>query len=501
MCGIVGTFGEHTPDDPWWNDIHPMLQRLRHRGPDGLGAAYVGRAALGHARLAIMDPEGGNQPLLDADGCRGLIVNGEIYNWRALRDGIGGGFEFRTHSDSEVLLPLFEQLGSEMTGDLDGMFAFAIADNDRLVLGRDPIGIKPIYVGRAGDGWRFASEMKALAGDVQSIELVPPGHVWDSAAGMLRYYEVPDPVAREDLTPADHRRRLRLALEDAVEKRLMSDVPLGAFLSGGLDSSIITAVAARLIPGLATFSVGLEGSPDLLAARLVAAHVGSDHHELTITREDVQRELPEIIYHLESFDRDVVRSAIPTWFVSRFASEQVKTVLTGEGADELFAGYTYHRGLSTDRLPGELTDSVRRMHNINLQRVDRMTMAHGLEARVPFLDTAVIATAQEIPIWFKLRPTTPRPIEKWILRAAFQDLLPAEILWRDKAQFDEGSGITGIVDEVVASVSDPAEHRRSRHDLWLRSAEEAHYHRLFTEVFPHAAAMEPLVGRWLPTAP
>ncbi len=499
MCGIAGTFDEHGPDDPWSDDLLPMLESLAHRGPDGLRASFAGRAALGHARLAIMDPAGGDQPLLDGTSGRGLVVNGEIYNWRRLRRDLGGSYRFTTRSDSEVLLPLFDRSGPAMAGHLDGMFAFALADEDRLILGRDPLGIKPIYVGRVGDGWRFASEMKALAGDVERMELVLPGHVWDSAAGLTSFYRLPAPVSREDVDADEHRSRLRSAVEDAVHKRLMADVPLGAFLSGGLDSSIIAAVAARRIPGLPTFTVGLEGSPDLLAARAVAKHIGSDHHEITITRADVERELPEIVYHLESFDRDVVRSAIPTWFVARLAAGEVKTVLTGEGADELFAGYTYYRRMPADRLPGELTDSLFRMHNVNLQRVDRMTMAHGLEARVPFLDTAVVAAAQQIPVGLKLRPADPRPVEKWILRDAFGDLLPSEVVWRDKAQFDEGSGITGIVDGIAAGARIEARSPGSRRVV-LRSPEEAFYHQLFREAFADAEVMEPLVGRWMPEA-
>jgi asparagine synthase (glutamine-hydrolysing) len=498
LCGIAGTFDEHALDDPYSDALLPMLESLGHRGPDGICAARVGHVALGHTRLAIMDPEGGAQPLLNRDNTRGIVVNGEIYNWRLLRAQTEEGYRFDTESDSEVLLPLFDEAGPAMAHDLDGMFAFAVADYDRLVLGRDPIGIKPIYMGRSGSGWRFASEMKALVGRVDQLELVPPGHVWDSVDGLSRFYRVPDPVSREDLSVDEHRHRLRSAVFDAVEKRLMSDVPLGAFLSGGLDSSIIAAIAAQELPGLPTFTVGIEGSPDVLAARQVAVHIGSDHHELTIAPADVRRELPEIVYHLESFDRDVVRSAIPTWFVARLAAERVKTVLTGEGADELLAGYAYYQQLPADRLSGELTDSVRRMHNVNLQRVDRMTMAHGLEARVPLLDTDVIAAAQQIPIGLKLRHGTTRPIEKWILRSAFEDLLPAAVVWRNKAQFDEGSGITDIVDDLTESAG--AYHSPRVGTVHLRSTEEALYHRLFSDAFVDPAAMEPLVGRWIPDA-
>jgi asparagine synthase (glutamine-hydrolysing) len=498
LCGIAGTLDHRARTDRECDDVLQSLASLRHRGPDGVRARPVGQAALGHARLAIMDPAGGAQPLVDGDTGRGIVVNGEIYNWRELRARIGDGYRFATDSDSEVLLPLFDDVGPGMVEDLDGMFAFALADGDRLVLGRDPIGIKPIYVGRTESGWRFASEMKALAGRVRHLTSVPPGHVWDSTRGLTRFYQIPDPGPRNDVPAAEHRRRLRHAIVEAVEKRLMADVPIGAFLSGGLDSSIIAAVAARRIPHLPTFTVGVAGSPDLLAARQVAAHIGSEHHELAITPADVRDALPEIVYHLESFDRDVVRSAIPTWFVARLAARHVKTVLTGEGADELFAGYTYYRHLGTGRLRDELTDSIGRMHNVNLQRVDRMTMAHGLEARVPFLDTAVISHAQEVPTELKLRPKDGASVEKWILRSAFEDLLPSDVVWRDKAQFDEGSGTTGIVDQVATGDASPVP--GAHHRVELRSAEEAFYHRLFTEAFADPAAMEPLVGRWIPDA-
>jgi asparagine synthase (glutamine-hydrolysing) len=350
LCGIAGTYGEYAGDDRESGEVLAMLEQLRHRGPNGIDAALIGRATLGHARLAIMDPEGGAQPLMDDAIGRGVVVNGEIYNWRHLRMGIRDSYRFKTDSDSEVLLPLYSRAGRDMAQELDGMFAFALADDDRLVLGRDPIGIKPLYVGRGENGWQFASELKALAGRVGELQTVPPGHVWDSTEGLSRYYEVPAATPRSDVSTEEHRRRLRRTVEKAVQKRLMADVPLGAFLSGGLDSSIIAAIAAREIPNLPTFTVGVEGSPDLLAARRVAEHIGSDHHEVQITLDDVRRDLPEIVYHLESFDRDLVRSAIPNWFVARLAAESVRTLLTGEGADELFAGYTYYREMATGRL-------------------------------------------------------------------------------------------------------------------------------------------------------
>jgi asparagine synthase (glutamine-hydrolysing) len=282
----------------------------------------------------------------------------------------------------------------------------------------------------------------------------------------------------------------------------MSDVPLGAFLSGGLDSSILVALARRQMDRLHTFSVGFEGSPDLVAARQVARHLDTIHHEYVLTEDDIVRELPRIIYHLESFDQDLVRSAIPTYFTARLAAEHVKVVLTGEGADELFAGYRYHREIrSADELQRELTRSIAALHNINLQRVDRLTMAHSLEARVPFLDIRMIALAQQVPLAWKLRRLPDgRLIEKWILRKACEDLLPAEIVWRDKQQFDEGSGTVDVVgrrgspnwlDEAAAE-SYAARHPAAS----LRSPEECTYHQILCDAFPQSSFIFDNVARW-----
>jgi asparagine synthase (glutamine-hydrolysing) len=286
-----------------------------------------------------------------------------------------------------------------------------------------------------------------------------------------------------------------------VKKRLLSDVPLGAFLSGGLDSSIIAAVARQYMPELHTFSVGIEGSRDLQAARRVARHIGSTHHEYVYTAAEVVEKLPEILYHLESFDQDLVRSAIPTWFCARLAAEHVKVILTGEGADELFAGYTYHKAINDDdALHHELRRSITCLHNINLQRVDRMTMRHGIEARVPFLDTDVIAMAQTVPPRFKLHAEPDnRRVEKWILRKAFEDMLPADIVWRNKEQFDEGSGMVELLPQVLqtltAGMKFEAYQARFKADK-LRSEEECYYHQLLRAQFEQPQAVLANVGRW-----
>ncbi|MEL6965612.1 MAG: asparagine synthase-related protein, partial [Pseudomonadota bacterium] len=285
-------------------------------------------------------------------------------------------------------------------------------------------------------------------------------------------------------------------LDAEVTKRLRSDVPLGAFLSGGLDSSIIAALARQKLDELHTFAVGLEGSPDLLAARQVADHLDTTHHEYVITRDEVRRDLPKILFHLESFDRDLVRSAIPCWYVSRLASEHVKVVLTGEGADELFAGYTYYRRYDDPRaLDQELRRSIQSMHNINLQRVDRMTMAHGIEGRVPFLDTAMIEVAMSMPAEVKLRRTGDDQVEKWILRKAFEDLLPSEIVWRDKVQFDEGSGLADLMaDEAMRRGT---EWKPSPNDVGqTRSSEEAYYREILKDAFDEPTQVLELVAHW-----
>jgi len=423
-----------------------MLTTLEHRGPDDSHEYRdpMRRLAVGHNRLAIVDPDGGFQPFRDADG--GVAVcNGEIYNHLELRHRSATPID--NGSDGAVVLPLFRRHGADFADALDGMFAVVIVDeHGSVVAARDRLGIKPLYRATRGGDLAYASELKALiGGGWTSIETVPPGHVWMNDE-LRSYYRVPTPTTGQMI---DGRavewwvRELRDALEQAVVKRLMADVPVGTFLSGGIDSSIVTALAARHVPNLTTFALGFAGSEDLDAARLVASHLGTDHHEIEVPEDEPLQVLPEALYHLESWDRDLVRSALPTYLVARHAARSHKVVLTGEGADELFAGYRYHAGYAADpvSLQRELHRSVTAMHDSNLQRVDRMTMAHSLEARVPFLDPKVVDVAMQIPAGLKLRrDRNGSLIEKWILRRAFEDLLPAEIAWRTKSQFDEGSG-------------------------------------------------------------
>ena len=495
MCGIAGIWGH--ADEPLARE---MMRRLAHRGPDAEGVHAAPHGTLGHRRLSIMDPVGGNQPLYNEDRSKAIVTNGEIYNFSAHRDRLAGTHTFRTRSDSEATLHLYEELGDALPRQLDGMFAFAIADGKDLFLARDPIGIKPLYYGRREGHLVIASELKALAGVADDVQTFPPGTLYRSGVGFQSYYDVPAGSPGE-LTLDDALRKLRAALEAAVVKRLMSDVPLGAFLSGGLDSSLIAAVARRHLDELHTFAVGLEGSRDLEAARAVARHLDTIHHEHILTPAEVRETLPEIVYHLESFDRDLVRSAIPCSFVSRLAARHVKVVLTGEGADELFAGYAYYGDLGErDDLQEELRRSIRTLHSINLQRVDRLTMAHSIEGRVPFLDLEMIELAQAIPADWKLRDGPRGRVEKWILRKACEDLLPPEILWRDKEQFDEGSGTLDLLPDALEPFglnAERAERYRAAHPgVSLRSPEECVYHGLLTEAYDEPEAILSNVARW-----
>lgn len=436
-----------------------MIEKIEHRGPDQTQVYRSARvpAIMAHCRLSIIGPSDGSQPIYSADNI--LVANGEIYNYADLR-AILGESAFETRSDSETILHLFRSNQLRWVTRLDGMFAFVLATPERVIAARDPLGIKPLYVAHlGGGGLAFCSELKAFDGlGLNNIEAIGPGEMFDSSGGKRRWFRIAHGAAEAepgfDLDATCH--ELRLTLEDAVRKWMVADVEVGSFLSGGLDSSLIAAIAARAIDRpLKTFSVGLADSPDIQAARRVAKHIGSDHHELTFTAKDLADALPHVIYHLESADVDLVRSAMPTHFATTLATRHVKAVLTGEGADELFAGYSYHHAYadSPRELADELTRSLSSMHNINLQRVDRITMAQGLEARTPFLDRDLIDFAQTIPASLKMRivdEATGKTTEKWILREACQDLLPHDLIWREKAQFDEGTGTVDTLDQALS---------------------------------------------------
>lgn len=457
MCGFVCLWKIDEPEL-----AEKMISRIAHRGPDELRVFRPPNVPtiMAHCRLSIIGPQDGTQPIYSSENL--LVVNGEIYNHADLR-AILGESAFETRSDSETILHLFRTDQLRWIARLDGMFAFVLATPERIIAARDPLGIKPLYLARLGDGLALASELKAFDGlGLKEVEAIEPGAMFDSLDGKRHWYRVPHGAAElePDMDPEAIWRELRLVLEEAVRKWMVADVEVGSFLSGGLDSSIIAALAAGSIDHpLKTFSVGMEGSPDILAARRVAEHIGSNHHELMFTADDVAEVLPHVIYHLESADVDLVRSAIPTHFATTLAQQHVKAVLTGEGADELFAGYSYHHAYADAprELADELTRSLTAMHNINLQRVDRITMAQGLEARTPFLDRDLIDFAQSIPAALKMKVAEsgegPATTEKWILRRACEDLLPADLVWREKAQFDEGSGTVDALQVALSKLT------------------------------------------------
>ncbi|MEO8181154.1 MAG: asparagine synthase B [Deltaproteobacteria bacterium] len=489
MCGIAALYSG-AAGTPQGTPIASVLGALGHRGPDGSAAAVSGRAMLGHTRLAIVDVQGGAQPMRGENPRFALVCNGEIYNHLHLRERLRPRHRFESFSDSEVVLHLYEDLGADCVHELEGMFAFFATDGERFVAARDALGIKPLYVGWGSatrDLW-FASEFKALLPHCDGFMALPPGS-YLSHTGEVRTWFSPRWVSELGTSIPQSGWELRHRLEKAVVRRLMSDVPLGVFLSGGLDSSAVAALANRHVAGLETFAVGLAGAPDLDAARRVADALGTRHHECVYTRQQVEAALEAVIYHLESYDPALIRSAVPCYFLARRAAERVKVVLTGEGADELFGGYSYFSSIQdAAQLQRECVSLLLNLHSMNLQRVDRMTMAHGLEGRVPFLDTEFVAWSMNLDpslkLWQRGSP------EKRLLREAFDGCLPSEILHRKKLEFSAGSGVESIlVEHAERSVTDRDLAGAGEHFPFDPPAtkEAVLYRRLFEGLFP---------GRW-----
>ena len=499
MCGIVAYVG----NEPAERIITTgrVARRLRHRGPDDAGLHASDGAVVAHQRLSIVDVTGGTQPLLSEDGRLALVCNGEIYNHEKLRSQLTREHHFRTRSDSEVIIHLYEEMGPECVDRLAGMFAFVLTDGERVLAARDPLGIKPLYMGRDPDGalW-FASEIKGLLDVCGDVREFPAGSLYTEEDGLRRWFQPSwiEPPARPLAADGD---ALVHGLERAVSKRLMSDVPLGVFLSGGLDSSIIAALVRPQMHELHSFSVGLDNSVDLLAARAVADYLDTRHHELIYTVEDMLEVLETVIYHLESYDPALIRSAIPCYFVSKLAADHVKVALSGEGSDEAFAGYRYFGDLSdADALHRESVRILRCLHNMNLQRVDRMTMAHALEGRVPFLDTDFLDVAMAIDPETKLH--RPDRTEKWLLRRAFAGLLPEAILWRTKEEFAQGCGSEWALREYCDRLVGDAEFERASELFPVdtpKTKEAFHYRRIFEQFFP-GDVLRRTVGRWHGTA-
>ena len=488
-----------------------MSKTIRHRGPDWSGSFANDNAILAHERLAIVDPRSGRQPLYSKDGKLVLAVNGEIYNHREIRKQFEGKYEFLTQSDCEVILALYREKGPAFLEDLNGIFAFALYDieNNRFLIGRDHIGIIPLYQGRDKDGaFYVASELKALEGYCEKIEEFLPGQYYYSPDGKptqwysrdwMEYDNVKDNTSSVD--------ELRQALEDAVERQLMSDVPYGVLLSGGLDSSIISAVAkkfaARRIesgntedawwPQLHSFAIGLEGSPDLAAARKVAEHIGSVHHEINFTVQEGLDAIRDVIYHIETYDVTTVRASTPMYLLSRYIKSMgVKMVLSGEGADEIFGGYLYfHKAPNAEEFHKETVRKLSKLHLYDCLRANKSLASWGVEGRVPFLDKEFMDVAM------RLNPTDKMAgngkIEKHILRQAFENYLPSEIAWRQKEQFSDGVGYNWIdtLKEIASEkvTDEQMENVATRFPIQPpMTKEEYHYRSIYSELFPSDSA-------------
>ena len=480
MCSVLGIFEIEPGAAGLRRRALDLSRRQRHRGPDWSGIYAGERAILAHERLSIVDVESGAQPLFGPDRSTVLAVNGEIYNHAALEQGVARGYPFRTRSDCEVILALYEGRPddpAEWLNELSGIFAFALYDKgrDRYLIARDPIGVMPLYTGRDVEG-RFyvASEMKALIDTCPEIHDFPPGHMLDSRSGDGRPAPYYGPGWRAYEAVADgptDPERVREALEEAVHRQLMSDVPYGVLLSGGLDSSIISALAMKFSrrrvetgdteeawwPRLHSFAVGLEGAPDVAAARAAAEAIGTVHHEIVYTLQEGLDALSDVIRHLETFDVTTVRASTPMYLMARrIKAMGIKMVLSGEGADEVFGGYLYfHRAPDARAFHEETVRKLDQLHKYDCLRANKSMAAWGVEARVPFLDREFLDVAMSLDPESK-RPADGR-MEKHILRQAFEGLLPDEILWRQKEQFSDGVGyswIDSLKEIAEAEVSD-----------------------------------------------
>lgn len=497
MCGIAAIYRDPA-SGPGTVELGPvgevMLASIAHRGPDERDHWAVGEHTwIGHTRLSIVDLDGGRQPLGEP-GDWALVCNGEIYNHAHIRDllGVDG---FATSSDSEAALALLREHGPEGLTRLQGMWALCASGPDgRFVAARDRLGIKPLYWAHHGDLRYFASELRAFPDAVQpAVETFPPGCHWTPEGGLVRFA---DPVPRDgewpdwtELSADIAEKATRESIVDSVRRHLMADVEVGVFLSGGLDSTLVAAIAAREYAKegrrLKTFAVGTVDSPDLAAARDAADHLGTDHHETIFDAAQAIAALDDVIACVESFDASLIRSAVPNWFLADLAARQVKVVLTGEGADELFAGYDYYHGAHADpaALDRELIRTLGELHGLNLQRCDRVTMAFGLEARVPFLDADVIGHAMSLPA--EIKAQEPDGMEKGHLRRAFDGWLPDRLLWRRKAQFGTGSGAQDLLSPYWEQRVTDAELATARDaDTDLRTKEELAYYRAFRRALP-----------------
>ena len=523
MCGIVAIFNVKEQTPKLRTKALGMSKKIRHRGPDWSGIHCSGSAILAHERLSIVDPESGGQPLFSPDGKQVLAVNGEIYNHKEIRERYKGRYDFQTGSDCEVILALYRDKGVNFLEDLNGIFAFALYDEeqDAFLIARDHIGVIPLYIGYNADGKVFvASELKALEGECERYEPFLPGHYyWSKDPGMKRWYKrdwmeydnVKDNTASSDA--------IRKSLCAAVKRQMMSDVPYGVLLSGGLDSSVISAItesyAERRIetdsrsrawwPRLHSFAVGLKGAPDLAKARLVADHIGTVHHEINYTIQEGLDALRDVIYFIETYDITTVRASVPMYLLARvIKSMGIKMVLSGEGADEIFGGYLYfHKAPSAEEFHKETVRKLSKLHLYDCLRANKSLSAWGVEGRVPFLDKEFLDVAMRTNPKAKMCSVLPASrsgeadpkasIEKRIVREAFEDMLPEEVVWRQKEQFSDGVGYSWI--DTLKKITSEAvtdeqmAHAEERFPINTPLCKEEYYYRsIFEEHFPSESA-------------
>jgi asparagine synthase (glutamine-hydrolysing) len=508
MCGILAVIGKKDIEV-----VKQLSKRMSHRGPDESGIVqFPNGYILTHERLSIMDLNTGRQPIRGTNNAY-VVHNGEIYNYMYLRKTILADHNFRTTCDSEVIVHLYEKYGHDFCNELDGDWAFVVVDGDKFMVARDPIGVKPFYYGKDKEGnLYFSSEMKSIADQCESFEPFPPGYYLSGETGLVKYYK----PKYQDYTQCNDEAdlaKINYFLTEATNKRLMSDVPLGVLLSGGLDSSLISAITKRLLRGknqeLHSFSVGLNADvPDIKAAKKVADFIGTIHHDVFFTVEQGIEAIEKIIWHLESYDVTTIRASTPMYFLSKYISDMgIKVVLSGEGADEIFGGYLYfHNAPSDEDFTKETIRRVGLLSTADCLRADKSTMAHGIEVRVPFLDRYFLDAVMNINGNAKRPDRSVGKGEKYILRAAFDNksdpYLPSEILWRQKEQFSDGVGyswIDGLVaycDKVVSDKDFALAAERFPHNT--PATKEAFYFRvIFEKYYPHKDAIKSVL-KWVP---
>ena len=519
MCGIISIFNISRQTDALRQKALRMSQKIRHRGPDWSGIYCGGTAILAHERLSIVDPESGRQPLFSPDRRLVLAVNGEIYNHQEIRERYRDTYSFQTGSDCEVILALYRDQGVNFLEQLNGIFAFALYDEEQeaFLVARDPIGVIPLYIGYDDDGKVYvASELKALEGQCQRYEPFPPGHYLYSKDGEIRRYYKRDWFDYEQVKDnggtADD---VHHALEEAVRRQLMSDVPYGVLLSGGLDSSVISAIAAKYAqrrvetggreaawwPRLHSFAVGLKGAPDLAKARMVAEHIGTVHHEINYTIQEGLDAIRDVIYFIETYDVTTVRASTPMYLLARvIKSMGIKMVLSGEGADEVFGGYLYfHKAPNAKAFHEETVRKLSKLHLYDCLRANKSLAAWGVEGRVPFLDKEFLDVAMRLNPQLKMCPG--QTVEKKIVREAFAHMLPHEVAWRQKEQFSDGVGYSWI-DTLKQIASERVSDEQMAHAAERfpinppRCKEEYFYRSIFAEHFPSESA-----ARSVPSVP